>query len=153
MVSILRGLTYFDIILLWGSKKTEAALPMKILNFAHPLTDDQLQEIQSLVGVKITAVLEIPSQISTETPLAPQIEKMLDSTGFTSQEWQTDTLLINLPSLNYSAAAVLAQLHGRMGYFPPVLHLRPLTAEIPLRYTVFEILNLQAMREQARGKR
>ena len=126
---------------------------MKILNFAHPLTDDQLQEIQALVGVKITAVLEIPSQISTETPLAPQIEKMLDSTGFTPQEWQTSTLLINLPSLSYSAAAVLAQLHGRMGYFPPVLRLHPLTAEIPLRYTVFEILNLQAMREQARGKR
>jgi len=126
---------------------------MKILNFAHPLTDEQIREIQILVGVEITEVLETPSQIDTETPLAPQIEKMLDEIGFTAQEWQTGTLLINLPSLNYSAATVLAQLHGRMGYFPPVLRLRPLTGEIPHRYVVTEILNLQAVREEARGKR
>jgi hypothetical protein len=136
-----------------GTQGTEAALPMIIINFAHPLTDAQLQEIQALVEVKITTVLEISNQINPEAPLAPQIEKMLDKTGFNPQEWQTNTLLINLPSLNYSAAAVLAQLHGRMGYFPPVLRLRPLTKEIPLRYAVTEILNLQAMREQAREKR
>ncbi|NLJ57147.1 MAG: hypothetical protein GX334_08940 [Firmicutes bacterium] len=126
---------------------------MKIINFAHPLTEEQLQKIQTLTKTKITAVLDINSQISTEKPFAPQIEKILDSTGLTSQEWQTNTLLINLPSLNYSAAAILAQLHGRMGYFPPVLRLRPLTEEIPLRYALTEILNLQAMREHARTRR
>ncbi len=126
---------------------------MLILNFTHPLTDDQRQEIEALVGAKITAIVEIPSQINTTAPLAPQIEKMLDDTGFTPREWQTSSILVNLPSLNYSAATVLAQLHGRMGYFPPVLRLRPLTTKIPLRYTVSEILNLQAMREQARKKR
>lgn len=126
---------------------------MIILNFTHPLTDDQCQEIEALVGTKITTIVKIPSQISTTAPLAPQIEKILDDTSFTPREWQTNPILINLPSLNYSAATVLAQLHGRMGYFPPVLRLRPLTTEIPLRYTVSEILNLQAMREQARGKR
>ncbi|MGI5823595.1 MAG: CRISPR-associated protein Csx15, partial [Dethiobacteria bacterium] len=119
----------------------------------HPLTNEQLQEIKALTKTKITAILDINSQISAEKPLAPQIEKMLDSTGLSSQEWQTSTLLINLPSLNYSAATLLAQLHGRMGYFPPVLRLQPLTEKIPLRYAVTEILNLQAIREHARKKR
>lgn len=128
-------------------------LPMKIINFAHPLTNEQLQEIKALTKTEITAILDINSQISAEKPLAPQIEKMLDSTGLSSQEWQTSTLLINLPSLNYSAATLLAQLHGRMGYFPPVLRLQPLTEKIPLRYAVTEILNLQAIREHARKKR
>jgi hypothetical protein len=132
---------------------TGVMLPMKIINFAHPLTNEQLQEIKALTKTEITAILDINSQISAEKPLAPQIEKMLDSTGLSSQEWQTSTLLINLPSLNYSAATLLAQLHGRMGYFPPVLRLQPLTEKIPLRYAVTEILNLQAIREHARKKR
>lgn len=132
---------------------TGVMLPMKIINFAHPLTNEQLQEIKALTKTEITAILDINSQISAEKPLAPQIEKMLDSTGLSSQEWQTSTLLINLPSLNYSAAALLAQLHGRIGYFPPVLRLHPLTEKIPFRYAVTEILNLQAIREHARKKR
>ena len=55
--------------------------------------------------------------------------------------------------LNYSAAVVLAQVHGRSGYFPPVLRLRPVRDEIPPRFEVAEILNLQVMRERAREKR
>jgi len=78
---------------------------------------------------------------------------MLDRTGLTSVEWQTKPLLVNLPSLNYSAAAMLAQLHGRMGYFPSILRLRPVTDSIAPRFEVAEILNLQAMRERAREKR
>ena len=91
---------------------------MQILNFAHPLTEAQLAGIEDLAGVKITGVTEIPSQIDPDKAIEPQIEAMLDYTGLTPQDWQTKPLLINLPSLNYSTAALLAQLHGRTGYFP-----------------------------------
>jgi hypothetical protein len=40
-----------------GTRGIEAALPMIIINFAHPLTDAQLQEIKALVEVKITTVI------------------------------------------------------------------------------------------------
>ncbi|HOB28119.1 MAG TPA: CRISPR-associated protein Csx15 [Bacillota bacterium] len=126
---------------------------MQILNFAHPLTEAQLAGIEDLAGVKITGVTEIPSQIDPDKAIEPQIEAMLDYTGLTPQDWQTKPLLINLPSLNYSTAALLAQLHGRTGYFPPVLRLRPVTEEIAPRFEAVEILNLQAMRERARGRR
>ncbi|HOP69181.1 MAG: CRISPR-associated protein Csx15 [Dethiobacteria bacterium] len=126
---------------------------MQILNFAHPLTEEQLSRIEELAGAKITGVINIDSQIDTAKPIEEQIAAMLDRTGLTSEEWQTKPLLVNLPSLNYSAAAMLAQLHGRMGYFPPILRLRPVTDSIAPRFEAAEILNLQAMRERAREKR
>jgi len=40
-----------------------------------------------------------------------------------------------------------------MGYFPPVVRLRPVEGSIPRRFEVAEILDLQALREQARTQR
>ncbi|MBE3588395.1 MAG: hypothetical protein IMW93_07560 [Thermoanaerobacteraceae bacterium] len=126
---------------------------MKVINFAHPLTESNLQEIKSLAGCEVSEVVEVPSQIDPAKPLEPQIASRLENLGLTSQEWQTQPLLINLPSLSCSAAVVLALLHGRMGYFPPILRLRPDTDSLVPRFVVAEILNLQAIRERARGKR
>jgi hypothetical protein len=39
-----------------------------------------------------------------------------------------------------------------MGYFPPIIRLRPLNT-VPPRYEVAEILNLNAVREAARARR
>jgi len=62
-------------------------------------------------------------------------------------------LLVVLPSLNFIAAALLAELHGRMGYFPPIVRTRPVADVLPRRYEVAEILDLQSIREQARKQR
>ena len=48
---------------------------------------------------------------------------------------------------------MLAELHGRLGYFPPVLRLRPVEGALPPRFEVAEILNLQDVRDAARAKR
>ena len=40
-----------------------------------------------------------------------------------------------------------------MGYFPPIVRLRPIEDALPPRYEVAEILNLQAARDAARLKR
>jgi len=126
---------------------------MQIINFAHPLTRDQLAGIQALANIKIAGVIEVGSQIDLNKAIEPQIEAMLDQINLTPQEWQTKPILINLPSLNFSTAALLAQLHGRVGYFPSILRLKPDTGGLAPRFEVAEILNLQAMRERARGKR
>ena len=76
---------------------------MQILNFAHPLAEEQLAKIEDLAGKKISGVINIDSQIDTTKPIEEQIAAMLDRTGLTSVEWQTKPLLVNLPSLNYSA--------------------------------------------------
>lgn len=126
---------------------------MQIINFAHPITETQLAEIEALAGEKTTNVINIYSQIDPGKPIEQQIETMLDEIKLTPNDWQTKPLLINLPSLNYSAATLLAQLHGRIGYFPTILRLQPNTGGITPYFEVAEILNLQAMRERARGKR
>lgn len=126
-----------------------------IINFGHPLTESNLEEIKRLAGCgdREVRVLDVPSQVNPGEPFEPQVENMLESLGLAPEEWQTRLLLFNLPSLNCSAAVLLAMLHGRLGYFPPVLRLRPDNAGFLPRFVVAEILNLQAIRERARGKR
>ena len=126
---------------------------MKIINFAHPLTEENLREIEALAGHAVSEVIEVPSQIDLASPLEPQIASRLDELGLSPREWQTCPLLLNLPSLSCSAAVVLALVHGRAGHFPPVLRLAPEAGNVVTRFKVVEILNLQAIRERARGER
>ncbi|MGQ9481729.1 CRISPR-associated protein Csx15 [Chloroflexus sp.] len=126
---------------------------MIILNYAHPITAAQQEQIVALTGQHIDRLLDIPSQIDQQQPLLPQIVTMADAAGLSPQQWQSEAILVNLPALNFSAAALLAELHGRMGYFPPVLRIRPIVGSLPPRYEVAEILNLQVLRDEARTRR
>ncbi len=131
---------------------------MILLNFAHPLTQEQLARLEALTGEAVARVIDIPSQVDVQEPLAPQIVAMADAAGLNSQEWQTLPILVNPPALNFSAVTLLAELHGRMGYFPPCIRLRPVTGPdgqrvVPPRFEVAEILNLQAVRDAARERR
>jgi len=124
-----------------------------LLNFSHPLTAEQLRQLEELTNKKIDRVIEIDAQIDPQQPIVPQVAAMADRAGLTTEEWQTLPILINPPSLNFSAATLLAELHGRCGYFLPVVRLRPVANSVPPRFEVAEIVNLQAVREGARGKR
>ncbi len=126
---------------------------MIVVNFAHPLTEEQLHQIETLTGQKVERVIAIDAQIDPQEPLAPQVVRMVDQVRFSAEEWQTLPLLIALPSLNYSAGVLLAELHGRMGYFPSILRLRPVAGAIPPRFEVAEVINLQAVRDAARARR
>ena len=77
----------------------------------------------------------------------------MDEAALPGETYQNAPILVNPPSLNFITALLLAELHGRMGYFPPVLRLRPVPDSLPPRYEVAEILNLQAVRDEARRKR
>jgi len=126
---------------------------VRIINFAHPLTKENLREIEALAGYAVLEVIDAPSQVDLERSLEPQLSSLLDGLGLSPKEWQTSPLLLNLPSLSCSAAVVLALMHGRTGHFPPVLRLAPATGSVVTRFKVAEILNLQAIRERARGER
>jgi len=126
---------------------------MILINFAHPITSSQMEQIESLLGQSIHRVLEINSQIDVNLPLAPQITQMADAVGLTPIQWQTEPILINPPSLNYSALLLLVELHGRMGYFPPIIRIRPVSQGPMQKFEVAEIINLQSLRENARQTR
>jgi len=126
---------------------------MLILNFSHPLTPDQLAQVEALTGEPITEVRDIPAQFENEHPFILQVEALADACGLTPEEWQTMPLLIVPPALNFIAVALLAELHGRTGYFPSCLRMRPVANARPPRYEVAEVLDLQAVRDAARAKR
>ena len=124
-----------------------------LLNFAHPLTGAQRAQIEALAGAKIEREIDAPAQFDHQQPFGPQLDALLAQVGLSPAEWQNEPLLVNPPSLNFIAVMLLAELHGRMGYFAPCVRLRPVKDALPPRYEAAEILNLQALRDAARLKR
>ena len=126
---------------------------MLILNFTHPLTPEQRAQIEALAHTSIEEVRTIPVQIDQDEPLQPQITTIVDAVGLSSEEWQTRPFLINPPGYAPAAFVLLAELHGRIGHFPSLIRLRPLPGSTPTTYEVAELINLQAIRENARRRR
>jgi len=126
---------------------------MIVLNFSHPVSPEQQQQIEAITGQTIARLIDISSQVDVQQPLAPQVVAMADAAGLAPGQWQTEAILINPPALNFSAVVLLAELHGRMGYFPPILRLGPLADSLPRRFEVAEIIDLQTLRDQARRRR
>ena len=124
-----------------------------VVNFAHPLTEAQRAQVELLVGGRLARVLDAPAQVDVEQALEPQVAALVDQVPLTAGEWQTTPLVVNPPGLSSLAAALLAELHGRMGYFPTLLRLRPAAGALPPRYEVAEVLDLQAVRDRARRLR
>lgn len=126
---------------------------MILLNFSHPLTADHLAQIEALTGQATERVIAASVQFDVQVPFAAQVVALVDGLGLTPQEWQTLPLLINTPSLNAIAVTLLAELHGRMGYFPTVIRLRQAAGAMPPRFEVAEIIDLQTVRNRARLER
>ncbi|MGQ9532512.1 MAG: CRISPR-associated protein Csx15 [Desulfotomaculales bacterium] len=128
-------------------------IQMVILNFSHPLSLAHRQQLEQMIGRPIERVIEVNAQANPQRPLGPQVVEMADRAGLTAVEWQTLPLLVHPPSLNCRAAALLAELHGRCGYFPVVVRLRPVPESLPPRFEAAEVVKLQALREEARARR
>ena len=125
---------------------------MLLLNFTHPLTARQSQQVETIAGAPIEEVHLAHVQINQEQRLEPQIAALVDNLGFSSEEWQTLPMLVNPPGYAPAASVLLTELHGRMGHFPAIIRLRPKRGPVP-DYEVAELLNLQAVRESARERR
>ena len=125
---------------------------MMVLNFSHPFTSEQLDAIASLACEPELNVQDIPTQFDPQQPFATQVATLADACGLTPSDWQTTVILVNPPALSAGAVMLLAELHGRMGYFPPVVRLRPKSGAFT-RYEVAEIVNLQELRNRARAHR
>jgi len=126
---------------------------MNILNLSHPLTSAQLEQIQALVGQPASAIVEARVQFDVQEPFAPQVVMLLDDLDITPERWQGEPWLVVLPSLNYIAAVVLAELHGRVGHFPAIVRLRPAPKALVTEFEVAEIINLEQVRQAARTRR
>ena len=126
---------------------------MIILNFSHPLTGAQLETLQVQTGQMAFDLREIKIHFDSEQSFTDQTRALVESLNIDSKTWQTEPILINPPAFNAIALALLAELNGRMGYFPAIIRLKPIPGSTPPRFAFAAIINLQAIREQARSQR
>ena len=126
---------------------------MIILNFGHPLTAAHQERIEELTGQPIDRVVEVPTEFDHGQSFCEQIEAVVGEIDLSPAEWQTQPLLINPPGHSIIAETLLAHLHGRMGYFPTVIRLRPKESTTPPAFDVAEVIDLQRVREAGRKRR
>ena len=120
-----------------------------VLNFAHPLTEQQRSQIEELAGATIEDVITVPTLINEEEPLGPQITGLVEAIGLSSDDWRRRNILINPPGYTPAATLLLAEIHGRSGHFPTIIRMRPKHGSVTC-YEVVELLNLQTVRDAAR---
>lgn len=126
---------------------------MIVLNFAHPLTSAQLEQIAELASQLVDQVIDVPVDLDNQQPFAPQVSQLIDTIDLPTRIWEGGGILINPPGYAPATAVLLAELHGRMGHFPTLIRVRPVAHTTPTRYEVAEIVNLQAVRDNARSRR
>ena len=126
---------------------------MIVLNFAHPLTEEQILRLEEITSEKVEEIREFKVSFDNAKPFAEQVKELVDGCDMTPMDWQTKRILIVPPSLNFIAVTLIAELHGRMGYFPPIVRIRPVEGAVPPKFEVAEIIDLQAVRDRARKER
>jgi len=126
---------------------------MILLNFSHPLSAEQLLIAESLVSSKFTSIIDIKTHLDHQTSFPSQVKKLVGDITLTSQQWQNSKILVVPPSLSIISCILLSELHGRMGYFPAVLRVKPVPGSTPPVFEPAEVLNLQAIRDASRENR
>lgn len=126
---------------------------MILVNFGHPLTSGQRLQIEAACRQPLLQVVHVPFHCDHGRSFSEQAVEIVDSVGLTAGEWQSSGILVIPPSLSAIACACIAELHGRMGYFPMLVRLGPRRDRMPPVFEVAELVDLQQVREASRRRR
>lgn len=126
---------------------------MQVLNFSHPMLSEQLAALADIMeGVTIGRVVDVKVQLNQDQPFGPQIAALVEGIGWTPTQWQHNQFVVSLPGLSAAGACILAEIHGRCGYFPAVIRTKPVGGPPP-KFEPAEVINLAAVRDIARHTR
>ena len=121
-----------------------------ILNFSHPITTTQRENIQKILQKNITEIINLSTQLDESQTFRPQLCDLIIKAKIPPDALQRSEYIVNLPGFSPAAAVLLAELHGRMGHFPTVIRLKKVEGSTPPIFDVEEIMNLQTIRDEAR---
>lgn len=125
---------------------------MKIFNFHYPFAAGVVEQIEDFVKESVE-VQDIKCQIDQEESFGLQAVKLLDQITWHKNDWQTEKFMICLPGLANIAAVVLTEIHGRCGYFPSIIRLKPVANSQPPQFVLAEVINLFLVRNLSRERR
>lgn len=127
---------------------------MYLLNFSHPITESQLEQIQQLLSpMKVDQVINYRIAFDPNEPFYNQLTTFWNQQPFLMDALESTPFLVNLPAHNVIAALLLSHLHGLVGYFPSVIRLKANQDLTPTTFEIAEMINLQSVREKARLSR
>ncbi len=124
-----------------------------VVNFSHPLTSAQVNAFVGLSGWVVDRVVAVSTHCNHDRSFAAQAAELVDAAGLTAEQWQSCRLAIVPPALSSIACLVIADIHGRAGYFVPIVRMRPRAGAVPPIFEVAEILDVQGQRDAARSRR
>jgi hypothetical protein len=120
----------------------------------HPVHPVQKSAIEKLMRWQETEVIDVPlGNVPEDQHFIPAIEKAIDRLDLTSKEWQEVPMVVIPAGYAPIWSVIQPILHGRLGHFPDVVRLRPVDPLSGVRYEVAEIMPLQQLRHESRGKR
>lgn len=126
---------------------------MLVINFSHPLSSAALEVLNGLLeGQTVGEVKQLPCQVDHECSFADQAAKLVDAVGWSPNQWQQNKFILIPPGFSAIALAVAAEIHGRTGYFPAILRLKPIPGTPPV-FMPGEIVDLASVRDAARQRR
>ena len=126
-----------------------------VINFsAHPLMPAQQQAIQAKMGWPAVEIIETNlGNVPESRDFVAKTLQCLNNIDLLPQDWQTHPLVVVPAGYASAWSVLLAELHGRIGYFPDMVRLRPAPVGATEKYEVAEIVELRQIRNQARAKR
>jgi hypothetical protein len=124
-----------------------------VVNLLHPLDEGQLEQLRWALNGTIGEVINRPSpKFNLSRPLVEQVRELVDSLPLTSAAWEKTPIVLNPPGFAPATAVLLAELHGRMGYFPPIARFKPASSS-PAAFELAEVIDLREVREGGRNCR
>ena len=122
-----------------------------VVNFSHPVTDHQLEQLAALLSVDTDgiSVKDVAVHFDHAGSFAAQAVAVVDEVDL---GWQTDSYVVVPPGHSTAAACLLAEINGRSGAFPTVVRVAPDSSR-PNSYRVEELIDLRSLRTEARTRR
>jgi hypothetical protein len=115
---------------------------MKVLNFAHPITESQLTDLATLIheDTEDLDVVDISVQIDFHRDIKEQIDQILNNC---SVEWDAEDYVVRLPGMSFAAAMIVVEIYKRSEFFPQIaIFARDETSAVPAFY-VKEVVDLE----------